>query len=160
MESVWHFLDFCDVHTEDGAPVEVRASCVPSSAEEDLLLARIELEFGLWLVWEDAWRKDGDRVRRPVDLARAQPSHKITFRPDDGGTGQVWTVTVDRHANSACASAWTKHEWFSGEYQNSGRWSRNSDGWYHGGTRTPEGRSGILCIEPLPPGPVSMRRSR
>lgn len=151
-------VDPYNIHLEDGVPAEVRASAPPNPEEEPALLLRLELEFGLWLVWEDAWRREGHGVRRPIDLARSQPTHRVTFTPDQGAIAQ-YLLIVDSHTGSPCASAWLKHEWFSPGHLSGGIWSRTREGWRVRQQRTPGSICGVLCIEPLGPRPVSHRRS-
>lgn len=154
MRDGWHELGGVRVRTEDGAPVE--AFVHARTLSNDAFLAKIERDLSMWLVWEDRWRPDESGYTRAMDLASKQPSHRVTFWPDDGAE-TVYLLLVDASLDGT-AVAWTKQEWYGPGSSDGGVWTRDPCGWTHHKCHTPGREPGVLVVEPLGPRPVSMRR--
>lgn len=140
-------------------PVELHAPARTTRAsrpEDAWLLAWAEWHAGRWLAWEGRWQVaplslgGACRGLRPSAM---RPTHRLRFAPDEGRE-EAWTVVTDVPAGApADAFAWTHDEWASDAagYRDGGAWRRAGGVWLHRGRVTPDGRPGVVVVEPVAP---------
>ena len=146
---------------EDGAPTDIRMPERPFDHVEEAILHRTEQELGVWISWEDRWRKDEDHWCRPIDLMTQQPTHRVRFIPDGDEEIVEDLLLADIEADGTGIS-WSKNEWYSKGANDGGAWGLDREGcWRHRGQITPEGVPGVAIIEELTEErPKSVRRAR